>query len=84
MPLDAKSFDLGWPLVLENWKSKPPNREASQIEAFTIHGHGPRMLKASNSKFLDPKTSNSKLLPSRGWPQDVKSFDLGWPPGLEV
>ena len=57
MPLDAKSFDLGWPPGLEVWESKN-----IQIEAFSIQGNGPRMLKSSNSMFLDPKTSNSKLL----------------------
>ena len=57
MPLDGKSFDLdvfGFP----NLQPGGP----SQIEAFSIQGHGPRMLKPSNSMFLDPKTSNSKLL----------------------
>ena len=51
MFLDAKSFDLD---VFGS-----PNL---QIEDFNILGHDPRMLKALNSRFLDPKTLNSKLL----------------------
>ena len=80
--LDAKSFDLGWPPGLEVWRSKNV-----QIEAFTIQGHGPRMLKPWNSRFWGPKTSNSKVLTSWGHLSgcmDAKTFDLGWPPGLEV
>ena len=56
MSLDARNFDLnffGCPNI--------------QIEAFiSIQGHGPKMLKALNSKFLDPKTSNSELFASWG------------------
>ena len=82
-----KAFDLGLPPGLEVWESKPPNRGASQIEAFTIKGHSPRMLKTLNSMSWAPKTSNSKVLTYwshlSGW-LDAKSFDLGWPSGLEV
>ena len=59
--LDAKSFNLGWPPDLEVWGS-----QNIQIEAFSIPGHDPRMLKLSNSKFWDPKTLNSKVLTSWG------------------
>ena len=45
------------------------------IEAFSSQGHGPRMSKPSNVKFLDPKTSNSKLLTSWAMRLDAKSFD---------
>ena len=55
MSQDVKIFDL------EVWATKN-----IQIEAFSIQGHGPRMLKALNSMFLDSKTSNSKLLTSCG------------------
>ena len=55
MSLDAKNFDLdvfGFP--------------NPKIEDFNTLGHGPRMFKAWNSRFLDPKTSNSELLTSWG------------------
>ena len=67
---------------LEVYESKK-----TQIEALSIQEHGPRMLKPSNSSFWDPKTSNSEVLTSwshlSGW-VDAKSFDLRWPPDLEV
>ena len=66
------------------WRFEFPNlqtRGPSQIEAFSIQGHGLRMLKASNSRSWDRKISNSKVLTSLGhlsvW-LDAKSFDLGW------
>ena len=55
MSQDVKIFDL------EVWGSKN-----IQIEAFSIQGHGPRMLKSSIWRFGNPKTSKSKLLASRG------------------
>ena len=51
MPLDTKSFDLDVLGCLN-----------PQTEDFNILGHGPMMLKALNSKFRDPKTSNSNFL----------------------
>ena len=55
MLLDAKSFDLdalrmlkSWPPGLEVWEYK--NME---IEAFTIQGHGTRMLKHSNWRLFE-------------------------------
>ena len=71
MPLDGKSFDLdvfGF--------QKPQTWGSFQIEAFSIQGHDPRMLKVSNSKSWGPKTSNSKVLKSWAMPLDGKSFDL--------
>ena len=70
MPLDAKSFDFGWP-GLEVWEFKN-----IQIEPFVIQGHGPRLLKPSNYRFLNIKTSNSKLLTSWDHALYPKSFDL--------
>ena len=55
MPQDVEIFDF------EVWESKN-----IKTGAFNIQGHDPRILKALNSKFLDPKTSNSKLLTSWG------------------
>ena len=55
MPLDAKSF-----------KFEVFRPQELEFETFSIQGHDLRMLKASNSMFLDPKTSNSKLLTSWG------------------
>ena len=49
MSLDAKSFDFD---VFES-----PN---FKIENFNILGYDRRMLKTLNSRFWDPKTSNSK------------------------
>ena len=75
MPLDAKNFDLECLPGLEVWESKPLNRGASQIEAFTIQGHDLRMLKASHAIFFRGlKTSNSKLLTY--WDLVAKNFDL--------
>ena len=84
MSLDAKSFDLRWRLV---WQFRNLNleiEETSKIQSFTIQAHGPKMLKILNLMFLDPKTSNLKLLTSCVMPLDAKSFDFGWPAGLEV
>ncbi len=98
--LELEAFNIlgpcPWMLKASIWDGPPvwrfgnPNLQIggpSQIEAFSIQGHGPRMLKASNSRSWGPKTSNSKVLTSwghlSGW-LDAKSFDLGWPPGLEV
>ena len=61
MSQGIKIFDF------EEWESKK-----NQIEDFSIHGHGPTMLKALSSKFLDPK----KLLISWSMPHDVKIFDV--------
>jgi hypothetical protein len=47
-----------------------------RIEDFKTLGHGPSMLKALNSKFCDPKHSNSILLTSWGHVPGSKSFDL--------
>ena len=55
MSLDAKGFDLN---VFEF-----PNLK---IEDFKILGHDRRMLRALNSRFLDPPKSNSELLTSCG------------------
>jgi hypothetical protein len=54
MPLDGKSFDLdvfGFP--------KLQTGGPSQIEAFSIQGHGPRMSKASNSRSWGPRLLSS-------------------------
>ena len=59
MILNRKGFDLdvfGFPNLQTGRSSK--------IEAFSIQGHGPWMLKVSNSTSWDPKTSNSKVLTS--------------------
>ena len=84
-------YQVGWMLKASIWDG-PPDLEVwgsknIQIEAFSTPGHGHRILKHLNSKFWDPKTSNWKVLTSwghlSGW-LDANSFDLGWPPGLEV
>ena len=57
MPLDGKSFDLGWPPGLQVEKF-----EKLQMETFSIQKHDPRMLKPLNSRLLNTKISNSKFL----------------------
>ena len=50
MLLGAKNFDLRWP-----GKSLKSN-------LFTVQGHGPSLLKVSNSKSCSPKNSNATFL----------------------
>ena len=69
---DVKIFDLEG-----NAPGTKKFRSKSSILRFgESQGHGISMLKALNSKFLNQKTSNSKLLTSWAMSQDIKIFDL--------
>ena len=75
MPLDVKIFNLEF-LGCSNL----------QIEDFNILGHDPRMLKASNRRFGDPKISDVKILTSWAMSLDAKSFvlDVFGSPNLQI
>ena len=55
-----------WPQDVKSFEFEVFGPQDFEFETFSIQGHDPRMLKASNSEFWDPKTTNSKLLTSWG------------------
>ena len=66
MSQDVKIFDL-----------EVSETKSIQIEAFSIQGQGPSMLKSSIWKFRDPKTSKSKLLASRDMTPGCQNLRFG-------